>query len=229
MSRATPLGGAALGRYPLGVPIADIPLAGVIDTRSGNYTMPADYIADIFAWGQGGTGASISGLSAGGGGGAAGYSRLVLSRGTKVTWSAQGPLIGVLGANGNDGTATTVNVNGKIMTAGGGLGGSNVAALRSTATGFQVNRYGGGSSEDGEFGGKKFGGSYLAGNGGGAGGFRDLFPGFTGGDGAADLSGGSGGPQVVPDYGGGGGAQSTGTQYSTWAGAGRVLILLYRI
>ena len=56
----------------------------------------------------------------------------------------------------------------------------------------------------------------------------DVDEAFAGGGGAADLSSGSG-AQVIPDYGGGGGAQSTGAQYSTWGGAGRVLILLYRI
>lgn len=228
MSLATPLGATVLGRYPLGEPIAGIPLAGMINTLSGSYVTPADYIADVFAWGQGGTGASISGFSSGGGGGAAGYSRLVLPIGSKLTWSASNSLLGSIGNYGNNGADTVVSINGKTMTAGGGRAGSNVAAARSAAIGFQVNRYGGGSCEDGEFGGKRVGSGYLVGHGGGAGGFRDLLPGLTGGGGAADLSSGSG-AQVIPDYGGGGGAQSTGTQYSTWGGAGRVLILLYRI
>ena len=49
MSLTTPLGATVLGGYPLGEPIAGIPLAGLINTLSGSYTTSVDYVADIFA------------------------------------------------------------------------------------------------------------------------------------------------------------------------------------
>lgn len=225
MARATPLGGAALGRYPLGVPIGDIPLAGIINTLSGSFVTPADYIADVFAWGQGGTGPSLASSPIySGGGAAAGYSRLLLPRGSSLSWLASGPLLGAgPGIDGQQGSATTITINGVVRSASGGNAGTNTPAARSTtAPGFQIARYGGGSSERGERGGEAFGEW-----GGGAGGFRDIFPGLTGGSGVSGSV--SSGAQVVPDYGGGGGYMLGGSQYSTWAGAGRVLILLYRI
>jgi len=219
------LGESPLGRYPLGVQLDDAKLAGLIDTRSGSYTTPADYLADLFAWGQGGTGNAVASNYHGGGGAAAGYSRLLLPRGSSLGWTSLGPRIGASpGSGGSVGGDTTITVNGVVMTAQGGRAGSTVAAGRALGSGFQINRYGGGTNEAGEFGGATTGADH---SGGGAGGFRDLFLGRTGGDGSNGVGGS--GAQVIPDIGGGGGANVDGLDYSTWSGAGHVLILLYRI
>lgn len=203
-------------------------LARMINTRSGQITLDAEYIADVFAWGAGGTGGS-SANTYGGGGGAAGYSRLMLPRGSRINWASAQPTVGgsVGSGSGNQGGATTVTVNDVTMTAQGGRAGVNFTpAAQAVATGFQVNRYGGGTGQVGEEGGGIDSGGGIQYAGGGAGGFRDLFPGFTGGSGWRGLTGN--GAFSIPDVGGGGGANSNGSEYATWGGPGLVLILLYR-
>lgn len=233
-----PLGERPLGRYPLGVSkdvnalagVLDIMPAGIRDTAAtGSYTTTAEYIADIFGWGEGGTGASATPTAYGGGGAAAGYSRLRLPVFTKIDWSVAPPRRGAAsgGSSGSDGVDTVITLPGgvELRAQGGRRGTTAAAAGRAIATGFQVNRYGGGSGEAGEFGGGAGGAGVT--NGGGAGGFRDLFPGLTGGDGYQGIGSGNG-ADYFPGYGGGGGA-ADGTNFSTWGGPGRVLILLYRI
>lgn len=203
-------------------------LARMINTRQGGaLKLDEEYIADIFAWGAGGTGGS-SASTYGGGGGAAGYSRLLLPRGSVLSWSSSQPTVGgdVGNTSGNTGVATNITVNDVTMTAQGGRAGSTSPAGQAIATGFQVNRYGGGTGQNGEFGGFIDSGGGVQYAGGGAGGFRDIFPGFTGGSGWRGIT--DNGAFYIPDVGGGGGANSNGSQYATWGGAGSVLILLYR-
>lgn len=198
----------------------------VLTSASGSLVTKEDCIADIFAFGAGGSGASRASGSSGGTGGAAGYSRLALAARSLIAWnvgvgglSAGNPGNDIAGQAGGD---TTISINGVLLgTAGGGPGGLVAApAPRSAATGFQINRYGGGSAEAGEF-----GGASGADRGGGGGGFSDMFEGVIGG------AGGEASPPSVPtsaSFAGGGGA-GVSQRYSGYGGSGLVVINLYRL
>ncbi len=225
MRGLTGLRGQSMGgeREAQSLPLPEV----MISTSSGSYTAPADYIANIFAWGGGASGTSDATYTHGGGGGSAGYSRLIIPAGIAITWLAAAPRMGTTAeTSGNVGFDSIVTIDGVIMTAQGGRMPSTSPATRSMAAGFQVNRYGGGSGEAGEFGGAAGNGSALRG-GGGAGGFRDIFLGLTGENGRGSTS--SNGAQIVPGVGAGGGANTSGSNWSTWGGPGLVLIQLYRI
>lgn len=184
-------------------------------------------MADLFAHGAGGSGASVSGgAPGGGGGGAAGYSRRLLPARSLLAWTtgSGGTSVGspgndVAGVNGAD---TTVSLNGVLLgTAQGGRGGvTSGLAARSLATGFQVNRYGGGTGEAGEYGGSSGGFGY----GGGPGGFSDLFGAVVPGDGGYPTS--SIPTPAGPAAGGGAGISQ---RYSGYGGSGLVVINLYRL
>lgn len=227
-----PLGQMALGRSPLassGVPM--VLVQQVISSLSGSLVVPEDVIADIFAYGAGGSGASVSGGSGGGasgGGGAAGYSRLLIPARSVLSWTggAGGTSVGSPGSDvaGIIGTDATVSVDGRLIgTAQGGRAGTiSGSAARSAATGFQINRYGGGAGEAGEFGGSSAGSAY----GGGPGGFSDLFGNVTTSNGGAPTGGGAGVPTSA-GFGAGGGA-GPGQRYSGLGGYSLIVASLYR-
>lgn len=199
--------------------------AGIgVNANVGGLTLAEDLLADIFATAAGGSGGSSPTDGRGGGGGAAGYSRLLLARGARIDWS-----IGVQGGSSNGaGTAggdLVLTVDGQTMTAQGGragTAGTGVSAGRASATGFQVNRYGGGSGERGQFGVAPD--SALAIDGGTSGGFSDLFGPYTSSfsSGAAGL-----GPVPVASIGGGGRGGDTG--FVGYGGAPLLTIFLYRL
>lgn len=227
------LAGGALGQTSLGrMPLASAPLLlpliqQVITSSSGSLSVPEDVMADLFAFGAGGGGASVSGFgSGGGGGGSAGYSRLLVPARSVLSWTtgSGGTSVGYPGSDvaGVDGADTTVSLNGVLLgTAQGGRGGeTSGAAARSFATGFQVNRYGGGGGEAGEF-----GGTSGSSRGGGSGGFKDMFGAVASGDGGAST------PPSLPTPappGAGGGAGSS-QRYSGYGGNGLVVVNLYRL
>lgn len=238
-----PLGDRPLGRYPLGEQLCDVRLAGlIIGSRSAwdftnpeTYTLPRSLLVDMFAWGAGGTGGAALGGATGGGGGAAGYARMILNAGENIIWSLGADTRGTTadgsthwGANGVD---TVVTVRGRVMTAQGGRGGrtDNVGSGRAVATGFDVNRYGGGSGERGEFGAGSYGGGLY--NGGGAGGFTDMFPGLMQAKGMPGMGEGSQGAlyPVPPGVGGGAKLSTTDGNDGTWAGGGFFLAVMYQV
>lgn len=192
-------------------------MAGVANT--GSFTAPEDLVADIFAWGGGASGGGADGY--GGGAGAAGYSRLVIPRGRTVSWS-----VGNAGySNQGGGVAggdTFIQVDGLTLTAGGGRPSGGAPAPRAYASSFQVNRYGGGSGEMGQFGaaliysGQQFGGT--------SGGFSDMFGPNTGGQ--HGVYSGGGAPTVA---GHGAGGRGEGGGYSGYGGSGLVLIHFQRM
>lgn len=221
------LGQSAMGRMPLAS--ASVPLLliqQVITSSSGSLILPEDVIADIFAFGAGGGGASVSGFgSGGGGGGAAGYSRRLLPARSLLAWTA-GSGGTAVGSPGNDvagvkGADTTVSLNGVLLgTAQGGRGGLTAGlAARSLATGFQVNRYGGGAGEAGEF-----GGTSDSARGGGSGGFNDMFGAVAPGNGGDPTS-----SIPVPAPAAGGGGAGVSQRYSGYGGSGLVVVNLYRL
>jgi hypothetical protein len=193
---------------------------------TGSLVLPEDALADIFAYGAGASGTASSAFPFGGGGGSAGYSRLMLPRGTLVSWSIgpAGISNGPGDTDGKIGGDTTVSFDGVLYaTAQGGrrpAGGS--AAPRSTAMGFQHNRYGGGSGEPGEQG--RLGPSgFNTVFGGGPGGFRDLFGEFASSMGNSANST----PPAVAAYGAGGRCGSD-SGYSAYGGSGLFVAFLYR-
>ncbi len=225
-----PLGQIALGRSPLassGVPM--VLVQQVISSLSGSLVVPEDVIADIFAYGAGASGASVSsGVPGGGGGGAAGYSRLLIPARAVLSWTGGtgGKSVGGTGSDvaGINGTDATISVDGRLIgTAQGGRAGTTTgAAARSTATGFQVNRYGGGAGEAGEFGGSSSGSGY----GGGPGGFSDLFGSVIPASGGAPTGGG-GVPPTSAGFGAGGGG-GVFQRYSGLGGFSLIVANLYR-
>lgn len=221
-------------------------LAGlIVGSRSGfdqpapptpqTYTLTEPLLADIFAWGTGGTGGSHATTATGGGGGSAGYARMLLSRGDTISWEVSPGLRGSNLAGSpspSNGNNTIVTVGGRVMTAQGGRAGRNdgIAAARSIATGFDVNRYGGGSGERGEQGARTYFDTTSAAYGGGAGGFEDMFPGLMQGRGMPQVSDGTQGALYPAPVGAGGGSkQGSDGNDATWSGPGLVLVLLYRI
>jgi hypothetical protein len=135
------------------------------------------------------------------------------------------PGFGAGGASGGSGGSTMFSINGELHgSCAGGEGPSSSSAGRRYATGFQINRYGGGSGERGEGGQPNIfsGTSY----GGGAGGFMDVFPGATGDVCDTNTFGGSGIPPVAGI--GAGGGCSTDSAASCYGGNGQVLILMFR-
>lgn len=221
------LGQSAMGRAPLAsAPVPLLLIRQVITSSSGSLIVPEDCMADIFAFGSGGGGASVSGFgNGGGGGGAAGYSRLLVPARSALSWIAGSGGTSV-GSPGNDvaginGADTTVSLNGALIgTAQGGRGGvTSGAAARSFATGFQVNRYGGGAGEAGEF-----GGTSGSSSGGGSGGFNDMFGAVAPGNGGNPTSSI---PISAPTAGGGGAGVSQ--RYSGYGGSGLVVVNLYQL
>lgn len=233
----TPLGENPLGRTPLGAQPKGAVLRSVIGTSSpvnvglsGNVLITAeDFLADVFAWGAGAAGTSSFTLAErlGGGGGAAGYSRLLLPAGSRIEWAAGAATLGVIGSpSGVVGQDSTIAINGVILTAQGGRAPSYPSqAGQAVATGFQVNRKGGGGFGTGGEGGAA--GNASDADGQGPGGFNDFMVAPTASRGQAAVAGS--GALVIPDFGCGGGATSDGSTRSTWGGPGRVLILLWQI
>ena len=234
---AASLGGAPLGQISLGgAPLASsgapmVLVRQVITSLSGSLVVPEDAIADIFAYGAGASGASVnsgSGTGAGGGGGAAGYSRLLIPARAVLSWTGGvgGTSVGSPGSDvaGVSGTDATVSIDGRLIgTAQGGRAGmTSGSAARSSATGFQINRYGGGAGEAGEFGGSSSGGA----SGGGPGGFSDLFGNVVPSSGGAPTGGGAGVPTAA-GFGAGGGA-GPGQRYSGIGGSSLIVANLYR-
>ncbi len=198
----------------------------------GDYTLPENLWCYIFCWGGGASG-NVAGSPQvytpyGGGGGSAGHSKLLLPKGTLLTWDVgrgATPPYGNGGSSGNIGGDTVFKIDGVIHgTAQGGRAASGTLAARSTATGFQICRYGGGTNEKGE-GGQT---NYFTGTsrGGGAGGFIDIYGGLTG-DGNDLTSTSGGGVPPVPGIGVGGGAATDGSA-AIGGGHGQVLILMFR-
>lgn len=217
-------------------------LAGMIigmrtafSSNDGSYTIPEPLLADIFAWGAGGGGATgASTIPTGGGGGSAGYTRMLLSPGDVISWTLGPSVRGVTastsgGSNsGFNGVDTVVTVRDRVMTAQGGRAGQpGSPAPRSFATGFDVNRYGGGSGEAGEFGAAAQPGG---GAGGSAGGFSDMFPGLIQPRGMSTAGSGQGSLYpAAPTVGGGAKESTTDGLDATWTGGGLVLVMLYRV
>jgi hypothetical protein len=208
-------------------------IATVIQDRSHEYTTPLsgsynaseDLVADVFAYGGGAAGSAESALSFGGGGGAAGHSRLLLARGQTISWTVGvgGRTVGPVSGSGWDGGDTIVRIDGVVHgIAQGGRRPNGAPAPRSSASGFQVNRYGGGSGERGEQGIiGPFGNNVIFG--GSAGGFGDLF-------GINSSSVGNqfnNSPPNVAPYGSGGRCGSD-TGYSAYGGSGLLVCFLYR-
>lgn len=232
----TPLGSNPLGKLPLGAPPEGLTLRSVIGTSSslgvglagGVLITTEDYLADIFGWGGGGAGTSSNTLAEqlGGGGGAAGYSRLIIPAGSRIEWQAGAAQPGVVGmTTGAVGNDTTITVNGMTMTAQGGRAPSYpTKAGRAVATGFQVNRKGGGGPGIGGEGGAPP--NAEDGDGQGPGGFNDFMIAPTVSLGRSATIGNGG--FILPDFGCGGGASANSANYSTWGGPGRVLILLWQ-
>lgn len=225
-----PLGQIALGRRPLASSSVPMVLVRqVITSLTGSLVVPEDVLADLFAYGAGASGASVpvGGGPGGGGGGAAGYSRLLIPARAVLSWTGGtgGTTVGGTGSAvaGIDGTDATISVNGRLIgTAQGGRAGTTTgAAARSTATGFQVNRYGGGAGEAGEFGGSSSGSGY----GGGPGGFSDLFGSVIPASGGAPT-GGFGLPTSAGFGAGGGGGPFH--RYSGPGGFSLIVANLYR-
>lgn len=206
-------------------------LVGKVSTsRVGSLTLTEDLLADIFAWAGGASGnAPGAGTPYGGGGGSAGYSRLILPRGTLLAWAPGAGGTSTNNTSGVAGSDTTVSINGVVhgTCQGGRASNGSVAAARSTSTGFQVNRYGGGSNETGEQGTAPVWLGTGSRVGGGAGGFNDLFAGTTG-EGTTTNSN-SGGSTPLTAQPGAGGDASVDTSYSVYGGYGRVEISLYRL
>lgn len=233
----TPLGANPLGRLPLGAPPEGARLRSIIGTSSSTglglvghvLVTTEDYLADIFAWGGGGAGTSSNTFAEclGGGGGAAGYSRLLLPTGSRIAWQAGAARPGVAGqTSGAVGNDTTIAINGVTLTAQGGRAPSYpTQAGQAVATGFQVNRRGGGGAFTGGEGGA--GSNSEGSDGQGPGGFNDILvaPTVSVGQSATVGNGGF----ILPDFGCGGGAATNSANYSTWGGPGRVLILLWQI
>jgi len=237
-----PLGVMPLGRKPLGEQKNDVRLAGlIIGSRSAwdfanpaTYTLTRSLLVDLFAWGAGGTGGAVLTNATGGGGGAAGYSRMMLNAGETISWSL-GPAVRGTTADGSphfgsNGVDTVVTVRDRVMTAQGGrLGRSDgIGSGRAIATGFDVNRYGGGSGERGEFGANSYGGIQ---SGGGAGGFMDMFPGLMQAKGMGYASDGSQGAlyPAPPGVGGGAKLSTADGNDGTWAGGGFFLAMMYEV
>lgn len=233
----TPLGVNPLGRLPLGAAPEGARLRSVIGTSSSTglglvgqvLVTTEDYLADVFAWGGGASGTSSSTLAErlGGGGGAAGYSRLLLPTGSRISWQAGAAQPGVVGQTiGVVGNDSTVTIDGVVMTAQGGRAPSYPThAGQAVATGFQVNRKGGGGFGTGGEGGAS--GNNADADGQGPGGFNDIMGAPTASPGQAATNGNGG--FVLPDFGCGGGASTNSANYSTWGGPGRVLILFWQI
>lgn len=217
-------------------------MVGIINTATprlfptwgiGSYTLTETLWALIFCTGGGATGnvdaVTGGGTYYGGGGGAAGHSKLMLPRGTLLEWNVGNGAIPPFGGGGSSGAAggsTTLTINGVLHgTAQGGRNPTvNSPAGRAVATGFQVNRYGGGSGEPGEFGQPQInvGGRY----GGGAGGFMDMYVGATGDNSDTNTWSGGGVPRGAAI--GAGGGCSTDASAACYGGDGQVLILLFR-
>lgn len=237
-----PLGETPLGRYLLGEQTNNIRLAGLIigsrsvfDANPASYVVQRAVIADLFAWGAGGTGGVHLTNGTGGGGGAGGYARIQLNPGDVITWSLGPSVRGATASGsssfGSNGVDTVVTVRGRVMTAQGGRRGRDdaVGSGRAIATGFDVNRYGGGSGERGEFGAA----SYLNAiqSGGGPGGFTDMFPGLMQANGMPYMADGSQGALYPAPPGTGGGAKLSTTDGNdgTWAGGGFFLAMMYQV
>lgn len=237
---------AALGTHPLGrEPLGEGPrmpqLAGFIlgvrgafDTNTPSFTFAEPLVVDLFAWGAGATGGAHATLMTGGGGPAGGYARLLANPGDALSWTmgidtrgAIGSGGGVGGANGMD---TVVTFGNRVMTAQGGRAGrvDGAGATRAFATGFDVNRYGGGSGERGEYGATPYSGMREAGT---AAGFSDLFPGYQQVRGNQYTSDGSQGAlyPAPPTSSGGGHGSGTDGNDGTWAGGGLLIALMYRV
>lgn len=219
-------------------------LAGVINTALprlnpawgiSSYTLPETLWALIFCTGGGASG-NVDAVTAGGnwyggGGGAAGHSKMLLPRATKLDWSVGKGATPDFGGGGSGkagvfGGDTTLTINGVLhgTAQGGRAPGVSAPAGRSTATGFQVNRYGGGSGEAGQNGQPQIlvGAPY----GGGAGGFRDMYPGATGDASDTNTFGGGGVPPTAAI--GAGGGCATDNSAACYGGNGQVLILMFR-